>query len=404
MPRKYSPTFVLPALGLAALLATAGCTPNDPAAASTGKDGGPSTVTVTSTADKCTLSATSAPSGNVVFQVSNTGDDVTEFYLLAADGKRIVGEIENIGPGLERRLVVTAKPGTYRAACKPGMVGDGIQTAFTVTDSGADTSPTGSEADQLATATASYVGYVRDQTDQLVTATQQFVAAYEAGDDAQARALYPSARVHYERIEPVAESFGDLDPRLDARQADVELGQTWSGWHLLEKDLWAPQPAANGGTAYTALTPAQRTQFGDQLVADTQDLHTRVHAEDFATSLDAATIANGSKGLLDEVATRKVSGEEEIWSHTDLSDFQANVEGAQVAFEDLQDVVHAKDPQLEQQLVTRFKDLTALLAAHQHGSGWVSYTTLTQDQVKALSAAVDALSEPLSRLASAVVL
>ncbi len=74
--------------------------------------------------------------------------------------------------------------------------------------------------------------------------TQEFVDLYKAGDDDAARALYPEARTHWERIETVAESFGDLDPMMDAREADLEPGQKWTGWHLIEKDLW---PAARRG-------------------------------------------------------------------------------------------------------------------------------------------------------------
>ena len=68
-------------------------------------------------------------------------------------------------------------------------------------------------------------------------------------------------------------------------------------------------------------------------------------------------IANGSRGLLDEVATGKVTGEEEHWSRTDLWDFQANVDGARVAFEDVEPLVEKNDPELAQQIRTRFDDL-----------------------------------------------
>jgi iron uptake system component EfeO len=113
-----------------AVLSLAGCVQN-PA------DAGGTTVTVSSTADECTLSASTAPSGNVVFSVTNNGDAVTEFYLLAEDGKRVVGEVENIGPGISRDLTVNAKAGTYFTVCKPGMAGDGVGKAeFTVTDQG----------------------------------------------------------------------------------------------------------------------------------------------------------------------------------------------------------------------------------------------------------------------------
>jgi iron uptake system component EfeO len=115
-------------------------------------------------------------------------------------------------------------------------------------------------------------------------------------------------------------------------------------------------------------------------------------------------IGNGAKSLLDEVATGKVTGEEEIWSHTDLYDFQANVDGARVAFEGLLPVLQQKDPVLAKQIQQRFAELQKLLDRYKKGSGFVSYTHLSQPQVKQLSDAVNALSEPLSRLTAAVTL
>jgi len=390
------------ALALAALVLplTAACVPNDTAGdGASGAATGP--LTVRSTADACEVSATSVPAGPVTFSVTNAGDDVTEFYLLGEDGLRVVAEVENIGPGLSRDLVAQVRPGTYFTSCKPGMVGDGIRAEFTVTASDSAVTPTGDTADQLAAAETQYVAYVKDQVGALVAATREFADAYAAGDDAKARDLYASTRVHWERIEPVAESFGDLDPLLDLREADLEDGQTWTGWHLVEKDLWQPTPDANGGVAYTPLTPEQRKAAADDIVANTAKLQAQVTDPDF--TFEAFQIGNGAKELLDEVATGKVTGEEEIWSHTDLWDFQSNVDGARVAFEVLQDVVTAKDPDLAAQLDERFEALQSLLTAQ--GSvetGFTPYTDLTDAQVKELAAAVDALSEPLSQLTATV--
>ena len=105
--------------------------------------GGAGVLTVSSTADACDVSAAEVDSGTVTFAVTNEGDDVTEFYLLGEDGLRVVAEVENVGPGLSRDLVVQVRPGTYYTACKPGMVGDGIRAEFTVTDSGAEVGPDG---------------------------------------------------------------------------------------------------------------------------------------------------------------------------------------------------------------------------------------------------------------------
>ena len=389
------------ALAALVLPLVAACVPNDTAADDPSGASSANALTVSSTADACEVSADEAPSGNVTFSVTNDGSDVTEFYLLGEDGLRIVSEVENIGPGLTRDLVVQVRPGSYFTACKPGMVGTGIRAPFTVTDSGAEVGPTGDTAEQLTAAEASYVAYVKDQVGALIAGTREFADAFVARDDDKARDLYAATRVHWERIEPVAESFGDLDPLLDLREADLEEGQTWSGWHMTEKDLWQPAAEANGGTEYTPLTDAERQTVADDMVTHTQQLADQVNDPSF--TFEAFQIANGAKGLLDEVATGKVTGEEEIWSHTDLWDFQANVDGARVAYEVLADVVQEADPDLASTLEQRFTELDDLLAAQ--GSiedGFTPYDELSQDEVQQLAAAVDALSEPLSRLAATV--
>ena len=339
-------------------------------------------------------SATTAPSGNLTFSVTNGGSKVTEFYLLAEDGLRIIGEIENIGPGLSRDLVLRTGPGSYFTACKPGMVGDGIRGAFSVTSSEEDSAPSGNDAEQVKQADLAYQAYVKDQTEQLVAKTTTFVELYKAGKDDEARALYAPARTHWERIETVAESFGDLDPKMDIREADLEPGQEFTGWHRIEKDLW-PARAKN----YQPLDTAGRAKYADDLLANTKTLYTKTRGLSYTTD----QIANGSRGLLDEVATGKVTGEEEYWSRTDLWDFQANVDGARVGFDGLRPILQNKDAELDTQIDARFVALQGLLDQHKSGEGFKLYNELSPAEVKELSDAVNALSEPLSKLAAAVI-
>jgi iron uptake system component EfeO len=381
--------FVLPAAILVALPALAACTQN----ATTDNDatGGP--VSVTSTDHACEVSTDKVPAGTVTFNVNNGGSKVTEFYLYSSDGKRIVGEVENIGPGLQGKLTVTADEGAYLTACKPGMSGDGIRSAFTVTPP-----PKGSKApsaDQLLISRAQnkYRTWVQRQSETLVVATRQFLAAYTSGNDDRARALYPTARSHYEAIEPVAESFGDLDPEMDAREPDVTKGQKWTGWHRIEKDLWPERD-----TSYHPLSKAGRAAYAANLMKNTQTLAQQIGTLTFTTD----QIANGSSGLMEEVATSKVTGEEEYWSHTDLWDFAANVKGARIAFEDVKPILANRDPALEKTLTARFADIDRLLAQQRAGDGYRLYTELSHAEVKRLSNAVNAVSEPLSHLTAAV--
>jgi iron uptake system component EfeO len=357
--------------------------------------GGQGTINVESSADKCQLTSSKAPSGNVVFKVKNTGSEVTEFYFYDEDGLRIVGEIENVGPGLSRDLVVRAAPGKYVTACKPGMKGEGIRDAFTVTDSGEDTKITGVDQATIDAATTQYAAYVKDQSQQLVDKTTAFVTAYKAGQDDEARSLFPHAREHWERIETVAESFGDLDPKMDLREADLEKGQEWTGWHRIEKDLWPP------ATGYRAMTDAERAKYADDLLANTKVLDQRVQTLDYTVD----QIGNGSKGLLDEVASGKITGEEDIWSHTDLYDFQANVDGARVAYEGLKPLLEVKDPALSKQIQSAFDTLQAQLDKYRTSKDeFVFYDKVTEAQRKELSDATNALAEPLSKLTGAITL
>jgi len=398
----------LSALGVIAL-ALAGCVAKSDVAAA-------DALTVSSTDTACDVSTATAASGTLAFEVTNSGSQVTEFYLLASDGLRIVGEVENIAPGAKRSLTVVAQPGDYYTLCKPGMVGDGVgKTAFSVT--GEKVEATGDDAEQKQQAVASYGAFVKDQVEQLLPAVKTFTAAYAAGDDAAAKKQFPEVRAYYERIEPIAESLGDLDPKIDFREVDaVAEGIPWTGFHRIEKDLWVPaRDALNAdGTTpawqdWAPSTTAQRKEFADGLVANVQELYDYVHGDAFTKALDeqgVAGISNGAIGLLDEVATGKISGEEDWWSGTDLWDFAANVGGSKNAFETVRDFAQAKGDTgaaLVAEIDKGYTGLETKLAAY--GSltaGFVSYSQITDQDRRDLTALINALAEPLSKLTSTI--
>ena len=160
---------------LVAVPALAACTENAPSGGGGGDTdaAAPRSMTVSSTDSACDLSATEAPAGTLTFDVVNTGSQVTEFYLLGEDGLRIVGEVENIGPALNRQLVVNAPAGKYVTACKPGMKGEGIRADFTVTESDEAVQVSADDQELVAQAQQNYAAYVQDQSDQLLVKTQR---------------------------------------------------------------------------------------------------------------------------------------------------------------------------------------------------------------------------------------
>jgi iron uptake system component EfeO len=340
-------------------------------------------IAVQSTDTECKVDRTEADAGTITFEVANKGTKATEFYLYG-EGNRIMGEVENIGPGLTRRMIVeVTEPGTYTTACKPGQTGDGIRAPFTVKGSANATKSTNGA---LADAVASYRSYVHEEAEDLVTKTTEFAEAVKAKDVEKAKALYPIARIHWERIEPVAESFGDIDPKIDIRDDGLEAGQQFTGFHRLERDLWRD-----------GLQP-DSAMIADELIADVNDLEERTES----VELTAVGMANGAKELLDEVATGKVTGEEDRYSHTDLYDFHANVEGSKAAIDALRPIIDAKDKDLGTTLDAAFHEVDELLEQYREGEGFKPYTALTAEDVKKLSEAVDALGEPLSKVAGVV--
>ncbi|KPH98363.1 Peptidase M75, Imelysin [Actinobacteria bacterium OK074] len=368
----------------AALVTVSGCTEK-----SDGKGSG--AIRVTAADSKCDTSTKSVPAGHVTLSIENKGSKATEVEILFPDD-RIVSEKENIGPGTKYTLTAEVKQGSYEIACRPGMKGHGVRQKLTVTGSGA----VAKRNPALDKAVADYREYAQEQADATLPRVKTFTAAIKAGDLDAAKAAYATSRIGWERTEPVAESFGDIDPKVDTRADGLEEGQKWTGWHRLEKSLWADK----------TITATDKT-LADQLVTDLTDWQQRVgKAEITPTSM-----ANGAKELLDEVANGKVTGEEDRYSHTDLVDFKANVEGAQKAYELLKPVAEKNDAALTKELDQQFAALNTLLARYRTdrtGAAsdtytFVSYDKVTKEQRKELSDAVNALAEPLSKLAAAVV-
>ena len=411
MPR-YRLTPLAAALVVAAL-AAAGCASStaaggtsSAAAASSGSAssagsaprsaaGGPAAVTITITDAKgCVTDPDTVPAGPVTFTIKNLDSTgVTEVHLVSGD--RIRGERENLVPGFTANFSATLDGGAYSVYC-PGA--NPTTTGFTVTGGAAANPTSDSVAALLTQGTNDYASYVDGQVAYLVAALPALQAAIAKGDLAAAQKAYAAARPFYEKIEPVAESFGDLDPNIDARQGDVPTAQ-WRGFHRIEQALFVTKSttAAQPYVAPLLADVGDLQKRAAQLTADTKANNGKGYQSD--------EVANGAVDLLGEVQKTKITGEEERYSHIDILDFAANVEGSQQAFAVLTPALDAIDPTLAAPISAKFKALNDLLDQLRDPSalgGVKLYPQVSKAQIKQLSDALLAVQEPLSKISAKI--
>jgi iron uptake system component EfeO len=365
-------------LGAVALTATA-CAggARHQSGAPTGAPSAPGVVSITVDRHGCTASSRRLKAGPTTFDVHiQEGSTVTEVELLRQP--IVLADLENLVTSrADLSFSLQLPPGAFTLSC-PG--GEQVRSPISVTGHAPTPANPASEA-----AVARYRSWVEGQSKQLVNATMAFTAALDRGDVTRARELYPAARVYYERVEPIAESFSTLDKQIDSRAGDVPAA-SWTGFHPIEQRLWVQD--TTHGTA----------RLSRKLVADVA----AVNSVATRLTLTPAQIANGAVTLLDEVAASKITGEEERYSHIDLVDFEANLDGSQAAFEAVRPLLPARDAALGATIQSRFARVRKTLAHYRAPGGFVSYTMLGSSDTRTLSQALDALAEPLSRVSALV--
>jgi iron uptake system component EfeO len=338
-------------------------------------------VAITITDKGCEPSTLSVPAGKTTFKIKNASRRAVEWEIL--DGVMVVEERENIIPGFVQSLTATLKTGQYQMTC--GLLSN-PKGVLNVTTAGPGTTASEPGAPDLGAALADYKVYVSKEVGDLVEQTRRFAEAVKAGKLQEARDLYAPTRRHFERIEPVAELFSDLDRSMDARADDFEKKEDdpdFAGFHRIEKALFADNSTA--GMAPVA----------DRLVQDTQDLQNRLGG----LTIESNKMVGGAADLIEEVAATKISGEEDRYSRTDLWDFQANVDGAQKIFELLRAAVAQRNPELDARIRANFAKVDSLLARYRGAEGqFQNYDKLSSPDRNALKGAITALAEDLAQL------
>ena len=364
-------------------LAAAGCASTRASGGNPGS-GKASTVTVALTPRGCAPRPARIPAGEVTFNVANQdAAAVTEAELRTADLTHILGEQENLTPGLSGGFTLDIQPGSYKINC-PGA----SQSRWTLTVSGKTTGATWQSDPRLTAAVAGYSSYVNQNVASLVTHTQTFCRAIDDGRMSQAKLLYPRARVYYERIEPVAEIWGSLDTAIDGRwENPVTVASQFTGFHKLEQLLWEDA------------TLAGAPELCAGLVRNEKQLLTLVRKAQY----NPLEMASGATDLINEAATSKISGEEERYSNTDLPVFQANVAGAMKVVSLLQPYLQQRDPGLLSLIRQRDAAVNKRLAGYRaspgyDGTGYVEYSTVLDSQRRQLASSVNALAEAMSKM------
>ena len=229
-----------------------------------------------------------------------------------------------------------------------------------------------------------YKIYVSQALSRLVKETKAFTDAVKAGDVAKAKALFAPTRTHYEKIEPIAELFSDLDGSMDSRADDHELAEKdpgFTGFHRIEYGLWVENSTAG------------LDKYADQLMADVNALNERIASLVFPPDV----VVGGAAALMEEVAATKISGEEDRYSRTDLWDFQANSDGSKKIWQLFSPLI-ADDKAYVDKVNANFATVDRILAGYLNPNGFDSYEKLTDADRAKLAGAVNTLAEDLSQL------
>ena len=309
------------------------------------------------------------------------------------------------------------QPGTSRLARMVGILGlgaamflagcgnddgAGVRSEGSASGSGASGSGTGSGTgsgsglagqdlsgttsdQQVLKAVADYKTWVVAEVDALVADNRKFTDAVRAGNLAEAKRQFAPSRVRWERIEPIAGLVEEIDGKVDARVDDFEgvTDPEFTGWHRLEYHLW--EKDSTSGTK----------QFADQLDQDIATLDQQLQRLEFPP----AAVALGPAELIEEVSEGKITGEEDRYSHTDLWDFDANVDGSKKLFELLTPALQAKDAALTAEVAAGFAAVDKSLSEYANAGGTFDpYTALQATDKTRMQAELASLSENLAKI------
>ncbi|AZC31394.1 Ferrous iron transport periplasmic protein EfeO, peptidase-M75 domain [Pseudomonas chlororaphis subsp. piscium] len=337
-------------------------------------------ITVTIHPHSCEPNALSVPAGPASFRIVNRSDRAVEWEIL--DGVLVVEERENIAPGLSQVINARLQPGDYAITC--GLLSNPRGTLHVT--------PT-AESDAQAKARPSMVAfvgplsefrvYLSSQGTALIKAVSALEQAIQAGDLAQAQALYLPARAAYQRLAPAAQRLGELDNSINARADYFEKREQdpgFVGFHRLEYALFQQRDLSG-------LAP-----IAQRLLSDVGTLKQQLLAQSLPPEQLVSQVARSQRSIAE---VRASSGEEERYSHSDLNGFAANLETTRKVVDLLRPLLAKPAAPLLAQIDSALGALDSQYGALRSAEGYASYDSVGADQRKRIADQAKVLADAL---------
>jgi iron uptake system EfeUOB component EfeO/EfeM len=334
---------------------------------------------VTIHAKNCEPNAITVPAGKNAFRIVNASERAVEWEIL--DGVLVVEERENIVPGLSQIINANLQPGDYAITC--GLLSNPRGTLHVTATA---------ESDAAAKARPSMVAfigplseyrvYLSTQSSALLRAVGDLQQAIASGDLKAAQDAYAPARAAYQRIAPAAQRLAELDNAVNARADYYEKREQdpgFGGFHRIEFGLFQ-QKSVDG------LAPVV-----ERLQTDITSLKQALLANSIAPEQLAGMVVRSMRSLADV----RSNGEEERYSHVDVSGFAANLQGTRKVIDLLRPLLAKTSSDVLTKIDGAATALDDQLLMLKTDSGYTPYDQVSTEQRKQISDKAKALADAL---------
>ncbi len=234
--------------------------------------------------------------------------------------------------------------------------------------------------------------YFRERADEQLPLVEALRDAIAGGDLESAKAAYIASRPPYEEIEVLAANFPETDEEIDARPYAFDEGESspdFKGFHKLENllfrddDLHSALPVAN------------------ELIASIETLRPDLTIRD---NFSAAEQFDGIIALANEVASKKVSSEEETWSDQSMVIFKHNWIGIWSQYEPFAPAVETANPSIAADVENSYQEAMAIMDStfEPDGVTAIPYSPVSMETRSQIVAASYSLRDELQAASDAI--